>query len=357
MYDPGKGGGERADEINPIALNWIRRNAKSDNWFLHVNYWDPHTPYRTPDDYGNPFEGQPIPDWHSEEVRRRNWESFGPHSAREPMGFGPSSRNYPRMPKEIASLDDYRKWIDGYDVGIRYMDDHLGELLAELKKQGVLDDLVIIFSADHGENQGELNVYGDHQTADYCTSRIPMIVRWPGMTAPRVDDALYYQLDFTPTITELAGGETSELWHGRSFADAFRKGQSAGRDHLILGQCVWCAQRSVRFEDWIMLRTYYDGLKDFPSHMLFDLAADPHETTNLADERPDVVARASRFLEDWHGRMMATSETNVDPLDTVLREGPCHANDRDLPGYCERLRATGRAHHADALEARHPKTS
>jgi len=41
---------------------------------------------------------------------------------------------------------------------------------------------VIIISADHGENLGELNIYGDHQTADQITCRVPLIVKWPGVT-------------------------------------------------------------------------------------------------------------------------------------------------------------------------------
>jgi choline-sulfatase len=73
-----------------------------------------------------------------------------------------------------------KQWIDGYDTGIRYADEHAGRLLAALEQQGVLDDTIIIVSSDHGENQGELNVWGDHQTADAITCRIPLIIRWPG---------------------------------------------------------------------------------------------------------------------------------------------------------------------------------
>ena len=42
---------------------------------------------------------------------------------------------------------------------------------------------VIIVTSDHGENQGELNVWGDHQTADHITCRVPLIIRWPGLTS------------------------------------------------------------------------------------------------------------------------------------------------------------------------------
>ena len=43
-YDVGKGGLENADEVNAIALDWLERNGDREDWFLHVHYWDPHTP-------------------------------------------------------------------------------------------------------------------------------------------------------------------------------------------------------------------------------------------------------------------------------------------------------------------------
>jgi choline-sulfatase len=84
MYNSGKGGLERAEEVMPTAIDWVERNAQKDDWFLHVNVWDPHTPYRTPMEYGNPFEDDPLPAWMTEEMRQKAWDSFGPHSAQEP---------------------------------------------------------------------------------------------------------------------------------------------------------------------------------------------------------------------------------------------------------------------------------
>jgi arylsulfatase A-like enzyme len=77
---------------------------------------------------------------------------------------------------------------------------------------GILDETAIIISADHGENLGELNVYGDHQTADAITCKVPLIMRWPGVTdaqCGRVDDALLYHFDFAATCADLAGGTPS----------------------------------------------------------------------------------------------------------------------------------------------------
>lgn len=48
IYNSGKMGMDIADDVSPLAMDWLERNARHDNWFLHVNFWDPHTPYRTP---------------------------------------------------------------------------------------------------------------------------------------------------------------------------------------------------------------------------------------------------------------------------------------------------------------------
>ena len=111
VCNPGRMGMDRADEVCPIALDWIRRNARSDNWFLHVKLWDPHTPYRTPEEFGNPFAADPLPAWLSEEVRQRAWNGFGPHSAQEPHGYGEerSYAPYRRKPVQLNSMEALKR--------------------------------------------------------------------------------------------------------------------------------------------------------------------------------------------------------------------------------------------------------
>lgn len=353
IVNPGKGGMERADEVAPPALDWLRRNARSDGWFLHVNFWDPHTPYRTPAEVGSPFAEDDLPAWLTSDVIRRAQFDTGMRCAQECNGWGGETDplHYPRVPERLDSLEAARQLIDGYDVGVRWADRHVAYLLDALDKAGVLDDTVIMISADHGENLGEIGVWGDHQTADYITCRIPLIVRWPGVTGPgRVDRALHYHFDWAATLIELAGGAVPANWDGRSFADAFRAGQESGREYLVMGQGCHVVQRGVRFDDSLCIRTYHDGYKLYDDVMLFDVAADPHEQRNLAADYPDRVNRAMRYLADWQADMMRTSRANVDPLMTVLREGgPFHAQ-IDLPAYLDRLRATGRSAQAERLK-------
>ena len=248
-----------------------------------------------------------------------------------------------------------KKWIDGYDVGVRYTDEHIGRLLNTLADLNILDDTVVVIGADHGENQGELNIWGDHQTADEITCRVPLLIRWPGMTdTPRVDRALHYHFDWAATLIELLGGQVPENWDGRSFAPAFKAGNEAGREYLVTSQNAWACQRGVRFDDYLCLRTYHDGLKQLEPLMLFNVAQDPHEENDLAEEKPDVVDSAMGKLADWEHEMKLTSTQDVDPMMTVLREGgPFHTRGK-LPEYIKRLNTTGRSQHVETLAARHP---
>ncbi len=348
MFNPGRGGAESAEEVVPAALDWIERNGKKDDWFLHVNVWDPHTPYRAPEEFGFPFEDEPLEGWMTEEKIRRDFESFGPHSAQDLANLGPG-QDGPRAPAQIRNLDDYRKWINGYDTGILYADHYLGKVLEALEAQGVLDDTAIIISSDHGENQGELNIYGDHHTADHITARVPLIIRWPGMEGGRVDEGLHYNYDLPPTMLELVGGQCPERWDGRSFAGAL-EGAETGRESLVLGNCAWSCQRGVRWGPWMLLRTYHSGMKDFEPFMLFNVEDDPHELHDLAEERPEVVNEGLATLERWYADMMATSTSTTDPLWTVMSQGgPFHTRNA-VEQYVERLRASGRAEAADWLE-------
>jgi len=355
MHNTGKGGGESAEDITPTVLRWIEQNAKEEDWFLHVNYWDPHTPYRAPMEFGNPFEGDPLPDWLTEEVLQKHRTLVGPHSARELAMYHSHTRpEYPRYPGEIKDMQDLCKMIDGYDCGIRYLDGHIGQIFAALEDQGVLKDLAILISADHGENMGELGIYGEHATADRPTCRIPMIIRWPGGQEGQVNEGLHYNLDLGPTLAECFEKPPMPSWDGRSYASALMKGASCGREFLVISQCAHVCQRSVRLGPWLYVRTYHDGYHLFPDEMLFNLRQDPYEQHNVAESHPDVCKDAVYRLNQWHDAMMKSMPYDVDPLWTVIKEGgPFHARGH-LRAYCERLAQTDREWAVPELKRRHP---
>jgi arylsulfatase A-like enzyme len=355
IHNTGKGGIESAPDVQPIVEKWLREHAEDDNWYLHVNYWDVHTPYRVPLDYPCPFENDSLPEWLTPEVLEAHRSKSAPHGARD-LGMFSDANNcyYPREMGELKDMDDLRDWINGYDTAIRYVDDHVGRIVELLKAAGVYEDTVIIISADHGENQGELGLYGEHATADGITCRVPMIAKGPGIVSG-TDDGLHYNVDLAPTLAEWLGFEAPEAWDGRSYLDTWLTGAGTGRDFLVLSQCAHVCQRAVRFDDWIYIRTYHDGYHLFPEEMLFDLKTDPHEQHNLAGDNPDVCNRALRSLTRWHDDMMRKSGSDIDPLWTVIREGgPFHARGA-LPAYVKRLEATGRGAFVEELKRRHPQ--
>ena len=351
-------GVERADEVLPGALDWLDRRGAADQWFLHVHLWDPHTPYNAPADYGNPFAGDPVPAWHTEEVRARNWELPGPHSAQEPWGFTPDEWGPPppRHPWNLASEADVHQIFDGYDVGVRVADDTVAALCDKLEDLGVLDETAILISSDHGEAFGELGVYADHMGADEATAHIPAILSWPGAPAG-VQHGLGYHLDVAATVADLAGGRIPRHWDGASLRADIEAGTAApGREHLVISQGAWTCQRGVRFGDHLYLRTLHDGYHTaWNPELLFDVAADPHEQDDVLDAQPAAAAEARTILDTWTAEQLDRTLVAQDPMQTVLDEGgPFHVRGH-LPAYLDRLRATGRERWIEPTVARHPE--
>ncbi|MNP06346.1 Choline-sulfatase [compost metagenome] len=233
-----------------------------------------------------------------------------------------------RHQQEIENRDDLRVIFDNYDAGVKYLDEHLGKVFSKLRELGVMEDTAILISADHGESLGELGIYSEHGTADEATCRIPMIVRWPGGKKGIVEEGLHYHLDLGPTLASLLNLKGAASWDGESYAGAILEGNLGGREYLVISQCAHVCQRSVRFADWLYIRTYHDGHHGFPQEMLFDLKHDPYEQHNLAEVRKDVCMEAVYLLNEWHDHMMGSMDCDIDPLWTVLMEGgPYHAKE------------------------------
>ncbi|MFW9941168.1 MAG: sulfatase, partial [Candidatus Thorarchaeota archaeon] len=325
---------------------WLKDNEQRDDWFLHVNFWDPHTPYRTPLEFGNPFENDSIPSWMTQKIIDDHRKSYGPHSACEPSGFSDESfvQLFPRIKNivEIRDLNDFKQWIDGYDVGINYADEYVGRITEILKEQGIYDETIIIVSADHGESQGELNVYGDHLTGCHIINRVPMIIKWPDQNWGKKYESLIYQTDIAATVIDKLGSSVPNFWDGKSILTELENKDHLGRKYLTISQNAWSCQRTVRFENWTLIKTYHTGLKNFPEIMLFDFENDFHMLNNVADQTPEIVTRGLKYLNEWHLEMLKGHPNNKDPMETVLQEGgPFHTRGQ-LKSYLRRLKKTGR---------------
>jgi len=359
-YNEGSGGMESGEAVVPTALDWLNRNQDRDDWFLHLHIWDPHTPYRAPAEFGNPFENEPLPqDWITQEILDEHLKKSAPHGARDLYGFNDTPNpKYPRYPGSVNNLAEVKEFVDNYDCGIRYADYLLGQVLDLLKTQGIYDDTVIIISTDHGENMGELGLYAEHGTADNITCHIPMIIKWPGGKKGR-DNGLRYNLDLVPTMAELLGLPLSDKWDGESYAGLIvdGKGQAGpGRDSLVLSQQAHVCQRSARFGDWIYIRTIRDGFQLFDEEMLFNVKDDPHEQHDVKAQYPEICAQGAKIILDWQDEMMKTAGSDRDPMWTVYHEGgPHHAHNRSIGTYLKRLESSGRSEAAQMLRERYAK--
>ena len=350
----GGGGMESGEEVLPRALDWLDRNGKDDGWFLHVHLWDPHTPYRAPESFGDPFKDARFETWITEDIFNEHLKCVGPHTLNELSMYDDAvSPKYPRYPGKITEYGGLRRLIDGYDCGIAYADYLTGMIVGRLESLGVYDETAVIVTSDHGENFGELGIYAEHATADEGTCKIPMIIKWPGAKKGRADGSLHLNLDLAPTMAELLGVRPYAGWDGTSYAGFLLNSSDCGRGSAVVSQNAHVCQRAARFGDWLYIRTVHDGFHLFDKEMLYNVAADPHELCDLKDERPDMAARGAKIILDWQDEMMAKSNSDADPMWTVMREGGPEHTRGALNDYLARLEQTGRADGAARLKEKH----
>lgn len=354
-YNEGDRGMESGETVLPYALDWLDRNKDREDWYLHVHFWDPHTPYRAPESFGNPFADQPLSDeWIDDKVFAKHRQHVGPHSAREIVMFDDRDLpQYPRYLSRLENLEDVRKLIDGYDCGVAYADYLTGQIFEKLKELGIYEETAIIVTADHGENLGELGLYSEHATADVPCCHIPLVIKWPGAKRGHVDQGFHYNLDLAPTVAELLGVEKAEFWDGISMKDTILNGKSSGRDSLVLSQMAHVCQRSARFDDWLYIRTVHDGYHLFDKEMLFQVRDDVHEQKDVKEQYPEICAKGARIILDWQEKSMAEAGLTEDPMWRVMKEnGPYHTWNA-LPQYIKRLEETERKEGAEKLKEKY----
>ena len=352
LYTPcRKKGSEIADDIAPPALEWLRRNAREDNWFLDVHFWDVHRLYRVPGEWLRRFEGEPAPAFPDEACIERYREFYGPRSPNDLHTGAPGdAAGDGYHPEDVRTVEAARRLLDGYDGSLAYVDYHVGLIVDELRKAGVYEETAIIVSADHGDSFGEHGQFSDHGIANVAVHNIPMVVKWPGLGGRGHCDALVYNLDLPPTICELLGLETPELWDGVSFAPALRGEAFAGRPYLVFDHGIYTLSRAVRTRDWLLMQMLHPGLYPYDEpFFLHDLRSDPYQQVNLYGREQERFAELAGYLAGWRQQQLERCG-GPDPLEEMVPVGPfSYYTPEEM---IERLKRTGREHLVPGLVER-----
>jgi len=315
-----KGGTETADEVNAPLLRWIKTNAKRDNYFLYINYWDTHRTYKMDESYAERFNEFPIPQkWPDENTIKEHQNMDGFFTAQNQ--FRNNKSPVPLMPGAINNRKDFEHLINGYDAAIAYVDEQIEIVLEEFKRQNLLENTVIIISGDHGDAFGEHGIYSDHVCADECIHNIPLIIRWPDVSAKnKLSKSLLYNVDFAPTLCDLLDFPIPEKWDGKSFRENIEGKKGLDRKYLVWDHGLYAIQRAIRTKSHLMIITYDDLVYDFQPVELYDIENDPYQVKNIANDNSELVQYHSYLLAKWRQKIMEKDVNIVDPIQKILLE-------------------------------------
>jgi len=189
-----------------------------------------------------------------------------------------------------------------YFAAITGIDENFGQILNALDEEGLKDDTIVIFSADHGEMMGSHGLM--HKGFWYDESLlIPFIIRYPGKLQPRFDDLLLGVPDVMPSLLSLMGFESEipQCIEGNDYSDAML-GKDVPRPDSALYLIMtpdWPGggKRGLRTHHHTFVIQRQRGKED--TCILHDNQVDPYQLKNVADENPTIVQQLTAELNQW----------------------------------------------------------
>ncbi len=317
--------------ITDLAEDWLKKRSGDKPWAMIVGHKAPHSFYYPEPKYEHAFDHVNVPypasafrlddndTWYRD--RLDTWHGI----------YGPLFDYRKKWPdRSPAAVQDFAAMVRAYWGTILSVDDSVGRLYQFLAESGQLDNTLIVFTADNGLLNGEHGMI-DKRTAHEPSIRVPLVVRYPGLTPPdkpQVVEPMTLTVDFAPTILDVCGVAPLSKTHGRSWKK-LAQGQSdpEWRTSFLYHynyekQFPYTPNvRAVRTDEWKYVRyPHGDGKKDRRKPDLFHLPTDPTESKNLIDD-PRYAARAAALEVELQTLLAATgAKPDKMPLDEGVKK-------------------------------------
>ena len=208
-----------------------------------------------------------------------------------------------RPPLDAARIDRIRRHYHDRQESLLAVDEAVAEIVGALRRTGALDNTYVVFTSDNGYLQGEHRVPSGKLLPHDPSSRVPLIVRGPGLPAAATSRELVGNVDLAPTILELANATPGRVFDGRSLLPFARDPSLQSRRPLLHETSTQPVvnYKAVRTDRWLYVK--YEG----GELELYDLRADPHQLESLhADPRYRKVradlGSVLKRLQDCAGR-------------------------------------------------------
>ena len=290
--------------INGIGLPWISEHAHED-FFLFLHFWDAHIPYVPP----SPFK---------ERFSYRTAGRIDPDIT-EKLEGRPS---YPLFKQNLYDfLDPCPTWTTSptsMTPKSPTSTSRSGGSSTTWPSEGLLDDTLVVLFGDHGENMTEHDSWFDHAGLYDSVVHVPLILWAPGHIPAADVSAMVTLVDVLPTVLEVIGLDPAVGVDGRSLMPLVRGETTAHRDVVMLSEATWQACRGVRTDEWKLVKYLQSTIYGRDGVELYDLAEDPSEQFNVADQHPEVVEDMSARLQHWVSAQLAG---RPDPMLSVIDAG------------------------------------
>lgn len=264
--------------INERAIEYIKAREDERPLFLYLSYMKPHAGHNPPAGYEDRYNTDSItyavqPPWKLD---------YSPHSS------GVNRREMYEGFWKNATPEDWRLMTMRYYANVTWIDDMLGRTMAELKKKGLLDNTLIVYTADHGEMLGE-RYYRFNKYCLYDASvRVPLILAGTAlrqeMRQGGTDDRPVDLVDIMPTVLQAAGIEPVDPLPGVSLlGPAAREGGFAAL-HEREGEAAFMWR--TKKDKLILVFKRQEKAADYTADDIiagefYDLEADPREWNDL----------------------------------------------------------------------------